>query len=140
MRSHEAPAGRSASLLRITLTCPALSSWQARRPSAPEPVQLTHRSVEDSPRWAVPVTPWAVSLVPWARESCDMVGRSPSRPATPRQLDVLAAYVAAACRHGLALAPPDAVVARLTGVGHADAINIRIPIDGAEWRRSSESA
>ena len=38
----------------------------------------------------------------------------------------------AAYRHGLALALPEAVMARPTGVGRADAINIRIPIDGAE--------
>jgi hypothetical protein len=38
----------------------------------------------------------------------------------------------AAYAHGLALALPEVVMARPTGVGRADAINIRIPIDGAE--------
>jgi len=39
----------------------------------------------------------------------------------------------AAYAHGLALALPEKVeLARPTGVGRADAINIRIPIDGAE--------
>jgi len=57
-----------------------------------------------------------------------------SRPsATPRQLDVLAACVAAACRHGLALALPDAVMARLTGVGRA-ITTYDMPIEGRdEW-------
>jgi hypothetical protein len=40
---------------------------------------------------------------------------------------------AAAYAHGLALALPEKVVmARPTGVGRADAINIRIPIEGAK--------
>ncbi len=48
---------------------------------------------------------------------------------------------AAAYAHGLALALPEKVeMARPTGVRRADAINIRIPIEGAEWLRSSESA
>ncbi len=47
----------------------------------------------------------------------------------------------AAYAHGLALALPEKVaMARPTGVERADAINIRIPIEGAEWLRSSESA
>jgi hypothetical protein len=46
----------------------------------------------------------------------------------------------AAYRHGLALALRHAVMARPTGVERADAINIRIPIAGTEWRTSRESA
>jgi len=39
------------------------------------------------------------------------------------------------------LALPEKVeMARPTGVGRVDAINIRIPIEGAEWVRASESA
>jgi len=53
--------------------------------------------------------------------------------ATPRQLDALAAHVAAAYRHGLALALPDAVMARPTGVGRALA-TYDMPIEGRdEW-------
>ena len=33
--------------------------------------------------------------MPWAKEPSDVAVRRPSRPATPRQLDVLADYVAA---------------------------------------------
>jgi len=57
-----------------------------------------------------------------------------SRPsATPRQLDVLTAHVAAAYRHGLARALPDAVMARPRGVGRAIA-TYNMPIEGRdEW-------
>lgn len=48
----------------------------------------------------------------------------------------------AAYRHGLALAQPEAVMARPTGFNHPDAIHFRIPIEGAgEWpTASTESA
>jgi hypothetical protein len=48
----------------------------------------------------------------------------------------------AAYRHGLALALPDAVMARPTGVEPADAINIRIPIEGTgeAWSSGRASA
>ncbi len=47
----------------------------------------------------------------------------------------------AAYGHGLALALPEKVaMARPTGFERADAINIRIPIQGAELLRSSQSA
>jgi hypothetical protein len=38
----------------------------------------------------------------------------------------------AAYRHGMALALPEAVLARPTGVGRADDIYIRMPIEGLE--------
>jgi hypothetical protein len=38
----------------------------------------------------------------------------------------------AAYRHGMAVALPEAVMARPTGVERADAISIRIPIEGAD--------
>ncbi len=53
--------------------------------------------------------------------------------ATPRQLDILAARVAAAYRHRLAIALPEAVMARPTGVGHA-LTAYEMPVEGRdEW-------
>ncbi len=49
MRSLEARAGLLASAWHDGLTCRAGRSWQARRPSTPEPAQsaqLAHRNVE----------------------------------------------------------------------------------------------
>jgi hypothetical protein len=47
----------------------------------------------------------------------------------------------AAYAHGLALALPEKVVmARPTGVERADAINIRIPIEGADVQLEDASA
>jgi hypothetical protein len=43
--------------------------------------------------------------------------------------------------HGIALALPQVVMARPTGVGRADDIYIRMPIEGAgDWVTSRESA
>jgi len=47
----------------------------------------------------------------------------------------------AAYRHGIALALPDAVMARPTGFNRADAIHFQIPIDAREdWTRTSSEA
>jgi hypothetical protein len=45
---------------------------------------------------------------------------------------VSARLTPASYQHGLALAPPEVVTARPTGVKRADAIFVRIPIEGAE--------
>ena len=47
---------------------------------------------------------------------------------------------AAAYAHGLALALPEAVMAGPTGIERADAINVRVPIQGADISLMAEGA
>lgn len=81
---------------------------------------------------------WQTAEVPEAK--AELLHAISNRIVVAGKRIVSARLTSEAPAHGLALALPEVVMARPTGVKRADARNIRVPIEGLRRRASKRSA